>query len=26
MLDFVRQNPSSTATPRGGFVRNVGAA
>jgi quinolinate synthase len=26
MLDFVRQNPSSTATPKGGFVRNVGAA
>jgi quinolinate synthase len=26
MLDFVRQNPASTATPRGGFVRHVGAA
>jgi quinolinate synthase len=26
MLDFVRDNPTSTATPRGGFVRHVGAA
>jgi quinolinate synthase len=26
MLEFVRQNPAATATPRGGFVRHVGAA